>query len=72
MDKEQMSFENLDLIEFIEERAEMWDKFSDEYKDNNKREEAWDEIASLLLPTYDNKSMADKKSTGTVVHVFIK
>ena len=64
MDANKENFNVIDLIEFVEERPILWDKQNNEYKDRIKKDKAWSEISSFLIPSYDGMDQKNKQNTG--------
>lgn len=52
------------VISEVEKRVVLWDSSSEDYKDKNKKNNAWKEVASSLFETFASKTDAEQKILG--------
>lgn len=50
------------LISEVEKRPVLWDTSDDDYKDRNKKNEAWLKVTSVLYENLSNNTETEKKS----------
>lgn len=53
-----------ELIPLVQERAVLWDKTLDDYKNNNLKLLAWREICTILLPNFENMEEKERQHFG--------
>lgn len=56
------------LISEVEKRVVLWDTSSEDYKDKNKKNKAWKEVAVSLYETFDSKTDAEQKILGKYIY----
>lgn len=59
-------YDPLTLIELVEERPCIWDKFDDDYKDKTKKTRAWTEIYKFLVADFENLDSAEQVTAGNL------
>ena len=60
-----MAYHNTEeLISEVEKRPALWDPSKEEYKNKNKKEEAWLEVCRSIYQNYEEKTYEEKKQIG--------
>lgn len=52
------------LITLVQERQILWDKSNVDFKNKNMKIKAWEQIAKILFPDYDNLAPDIKNQIG--------
>ena len=52
------------LISLIQAKPELWDKADENYKDRNKRRDAWKSMCTQLKENFENLSDGERKDFG--------
>lgn len=52
------------LISEVEKRPVLWDTSNEDYKDRNKKNEAWLNVTSALYDNFSNNTETEKKVIG--------
>ncbi|KAM3962916.1 uncharacterized protein ACR2FA_003013 [Aphomia sociella] len=63
----EFKYDVIQLIRGVRERACLWDKTLENYKDRVERRSAWEEIFRLLDVGYDEMSAEEKRITGELI-----
>lgn len=53
-----------ELISEVGKRAALWDPSKEEYKNKDKKAEAWLEVCHSVYLDYEEKTAEEKKQTG--------
>lgn len=53
-----------ELIPLVHERAVLWDKTLNDYKNNNLKLLAWREICTILIPNFENMEEKERQHFG--------
>ena len=62
-------YDVISLIELVESKPCLWDKFNENNKNKILREKSWQEIFSFLDDEYDQLTLAEKKNVEVGTHL---
>lgn len=64
MSKEIEEIDSEILISLVQDKPEIWDKAIEDYKNRNKKTEAWRSICAQLKENFENLSDGERKEFG--------
>ncbi|CAH1954332.1 unnamed protein product [Acanthoscelides obtectus] len=67
MSKEVEQIDSEILISLVQDKSEIWDKAAEDYKNRNKKTEAWRSICAQLKENFGNLSDGERKVFGQLV-----
>ncbi|CAH1994265.1 unnamed protein product [Acanthoscelides obtectus] len=67
MSKEVEQIDSEILISLVQDKPEIWDKAAEDYKNRNKKTEAWRSICAQLKEHFENLSDGERKEFGQLV-----
>ena len=57
---------NEDLIHAVEEYPEIWNRGGEDYKNRNKKYQAWQAVSSKLVANFEDKDAKDRYEIGKI------